>query len=91
MAQQVIKRNGAKEPFDEKKVRRSIEMAANEAGLADGRSVMVVGQVVNAALALAASKDEIATSEIRDIILSQLDQVEPSAAAAWRKHYKGEA
>jgi hypothetical protein len=37
-------------------------------------------------LDLAASQEEIATSEIKEKILSELDNVEPQAASAWRKH-----
>lgn len=86
MAQQVIKRDGTKEPFDEGKLRHSIEAASRQAGLADDRVNELTMQVSEAAIALAAGKEEIATSELREFILSQLDQVEPLASAAWRKY-----
>ena len=35
---------------------------------------------------LADTKEEIATSELRKKILSELDSVEPSVSAAWRKY-----
>lgn len=89
MAQQVIKRDGTKQAFDESKLRKSIEMAAREAGLADDRVNAVVGQVAGAALQMATGKEEIATSELRTFILGRLDEVEPAAAAAWRKHDEG--
>jgi hypothetical protein len=47
---------------------------------------VVVNQVSNVALALAASKEEIPTSELAGKILEELDRVEPKAAAAWRNH-----
>ena len=89
MVQQVIKRDGTKQAFDENKVRRSIEMAAREAGLAEDRVNAVVEQVAGAALQLAAGKEEIATAELRTFILARLDEVEPAAAAVWRKHDQG--
>lgn len=86
MAAQVIKRDGSKEAFDEQKIRGSIEKAARGAGLADDRIAALVGQVAGVALQLAAGKEEIATTEIRDAILAELDKVEPAASASWRKY-----
>lgn len=86
MAQTVIKRDGSKEPFDESKLRRSIEVAVREAGLEKDRVSEVTTQIADAALELAASKDEIPSSELRKKILSDLDTVEPSVAKAWRQY-----
>lgn len=86
MANFVIKRDGSKEPFDPEKIRKSIEAAANEAGLAGERKGEVISQVAAATIDMADQKDEIATSEIKDKILSELDRIEPSVSAAWRKH-----
>lgn len=86
MATQVIKNDGTKEPFDSGKITRAIEAAAKEAGLAEGEISAVLSQVSGAALELAASKEEIATAELKDKILSELDKVQPSVAAAWRKY-----
>jgi transcriptional regulator NrdR family protein len=86
MANQVIKRDGTKEAFDENKVRKSIEAAGRDANLPAERITAVVNQIAGVALGFAADKEEIATSELAAFILAQLDQVEPAAAAAWRKH-----
>lgn len=86
MAKEVIKRDGSREPFSEDKVRNSVRAAAQDAGLPEDRVGKVVDQVSQTALDAAATKDEIATSEIAEIILRELDSVEPSAAAAWRRH-----
>lgn len=85
MAEEVIKKDGTKEPFDPEKIRNSITAACGEAGLPDDRKNEVVKQVARTAIELADSKEEIATSEIRDKILNELDNVEPAAAASWRK------
>lgn len=86
MANQVIKRDGTKEAFDENKVRKSIEAAGMDANLPADRVSVVVNQVAGAALGFAAQKEEIMSSELAAFILTQLDQVEPALAAAWRKH-----
>jgi transcriptional regulator NrdR family protein len=86
MAEFVVKRDGSREPFDAQKIRDSITAAAQEAGLAEERTNEVVGQVVTVAIQMAGQKEEIATSEIKARILSELDQVEPSVSAAWRKY-----
>jgi len=86
MADQVIKKDGTKEPFDPEKIRKSIVAAAELANLPEERKNEVVEQVATTVIQMAEGKEEIATSEIREKILSELDQVEPSVSAAWRKH-----
>ena len=86
MANEVIKRDGSKQPFDEGKIRRSIEAAAQEAGLAQERITELVDQVSRVAIDVAGGKEEITTTEIKETILSELDGVEPSVSEAWRRH-----
>ena len=86
MANQVVKRDGTKETFDESKIRMSIEMAAKEAGLADDKVASVVSEVMGTVLQFTGGKDEVATSEIATFIIAQLDQVNPPVGEAWRKH-----
>jgi transcriptional regulator NrdR family protein len=86
MATQVIKRDGSKQPFDAEKIRRAISLACAEGGLTEERKAEVVEQVSASALSLAETKNEIAASELREKILSELDNVEPAAAQAWRKY-----
>jgi len=89
MATNVIKRNGSTQPFDAAKVRRSIELAVQDAALSSDRTDEVVNQILPVALAAANSKEEITTSELRDIILDELKKAEPAAAEAWRKYAEG--
>ena len=86
MATNVIKRDESKQPFDEGKLKKSIELAVQDAALSSERTDEVVNQVLPVALAAANSKEEIATSELKETILAEMDKVEPSAAEAWRKH-----
>ena len=86
MAKEVIKKDGTKEPFDAGKIRNAIAGAAAMTDLPEEKKNEVVEQVASKVIQIAESKDEIATSEIRQNILSELDSVEPAVSAAWRKH-----
>ena len=86
MANEVIKRDGSREPFDPEKIKSSIRKAAQKTDLPEERVNEVVEQVSKAAIELADSKEEIATSEIREKILSELDNVEPKVAESWRDY-----
>lgn len=86
MAREVIKKDGTKEPFDAEKLRRSIAVAVQQANLSEERKNEIVEQVAAAAIQLAATKEQIPTSELKAKILSDLDQIEPSVSAAWRKY-----
>ena len=86
MAKEVVKRTGAREPFDAGKIRNAISMAAKEAGLEETRKNEVIEQVTTRIVQMADAKDEITTSEIKESILVELDSVEPSVSAAWRKY-----
>jgi len=86
MASEVIKKDGTKQPFDAEKIKNSIAAAAVRTGLAEERQAEVVGQVAAKVVRMADEKEEMATSEIKEIILSELDLVEPTVAEAWRKY-----
>jgi len=86
MANFVIKRDGTREPFDAEKIRRAITGAAQRTNLPEERKKEVVEQVLNTALQLAREKEEIATSELKEKILSELDAIEPSISETWRKY-----
>lgn len=82
----VIKKDGTKEPFDAEKIRRAITGAAQRTNLPEERKKEVVEQVLNTALQLAKEKEEIATSELKEKILSELDAIEPSISETWRNY-----
>ena len=86
MAKFVIKKSGEKEPFDAKKIEASIIVAASEVNLPKERVDEMVKQVLSVVIQLVEGKEEIATAEIKEKILSELDVLEPSVSAAWRKY-----
>ena len=85
MAKHVIKGDGSKVPFDAKKIIKSITRAASDAKLSPEEMNKVVNQVSTNVIQFAESQDKIKSSEIRDEILIELDQVAPAVSAEWRK------
>jgi len=86
MAKEVTKKDGIKQPFAAEKIRNSIAAAAQTTDLSEERKNEVVEQVATAVIQMAEGKEEIATSEIKEKILSELDSIEPAISEAWRKH-----
>lgn len=86
MAQQVVKRDGTKEPFDAEKIKKAIRTAAERASLSPERVEELVEQISGVVLQYAADKEEVTSSELRDLALGELDKVEPSVAEGWRKY-----
>lgn len=89
MAKEVIKKDGTKEPFDVEKIKKAVSFAAQGANVLEERKNELVEQVTNAVLRVAGGKEEIATSEIKEKILSELDRLEPAVSAAWREYEEG--
>jgi transcriptional regulator NrdR family protein len=83
MANFVVKKDGAKEPFDAEKIKNAIAAAAQKTDISEERKNEVVEQVSAAVIQIAEAKEEIATSEIRENIISQLNSIEPAVAASW--------
>jgi transcriptional regulator NrdR family protein len=86
MASEVVKKDGTKQPFDAEKIKNSIAAAAVRTDLTEERQAEVVGQVAAKVVRIADEKEEIATSEIKEIILNELDLLEPAVAGAWRRY-----
>ncbi len=86
MANEVIKKDGTKVPFDVEKIKRAIAAAAAPTALPEERKAEVVNQVSATVAAMIASKAEVTTIEIRELALVELDKVEPSVSEAWRKY-----
>ena len=86
MAKEVIKKDGTKEPFAAEKIKNAIRAAAARTELSDEKKNEVVEKVAASVIQMADAKEEIATSELRKKILSELDNVEPSVSAAWKKY-----
>jgi len=88
MAKEVTKKDGTKEAFEPEKIRSSIMAAAATVDILEERKKEVADQVTKAAVQMTEVKEEITTSEIREKVLSDLDQVEPSISVSWREYDK---
>jgi transcriptional repressor NrdR len=88
---EVIKKNGAKEPFDPEKIRKSIAGAVQRTDIPEERKSEVVAQVAAAVIPTLEVREEVETSEIRETILSELDRVEPDVANSWREYEQGKS
>ncbi len=86
MANEVIKKDGTREAFDAEKIRRAIAAAAQDAGISEERQNELVEQITSTVVQAAEEKEEIATSEIREKILTELDAVEPAVSESWRRY-----
>ncbi len=85
---QVIKSNGTKMPFDAKKIIRSITRAAQDAKLSPEEINKIVNDVSKITIDFVEEKDKILSSEIRNIILTELDRLSPEVAVEWRRFMK---
>lgn len=87
----VRKRDGNCEDLDTKKLRRSIEKAALDAGLILDEKRSKIGKLVKTIVDKAMQDGSIETKVIRRIILEDLDRFEPEISRSWRdfdKKYK---
>ncbi len=83
---EVVKKDGSKQPFNSEKIMNSITAAAKDANLSEELMNEVIEEVSSSVIQFIESKETVTTDEIREKILSELDNVEPSVAAAWRDY-----
>jgi len=86
MANQVIKKDGSKEPFDVEKIKKGIRLAGQQAGLDEAKQNEVAEKIAAKIVEILKNKEEVAAIEIRDKILGELDIYAPSVSAAWRDY-----
>lgn len=86
MANQVIKKDGSKEPFDVEKIKKAIRLAGQQAGLDEIKQNEVVEKIAAKIVEILKDKEEVTAIEIRDKILGELDIYAPSVSAAWRDY-----
>jgi len=86
MAKEVIKRDGTREPFNGDKIKAAIAAAARMVGLPEERKNELAERVASVVIEFTDTKEVIATTEIEEKVLSELDRIEPAVSAAWRKY-----
>ncbi|MCX6777962.1 MAG: ATP cone domain-containing protein [Candidatus Micrarchaeota archaeon] len=80
----VVKSSGSKEPFDEKKLRRSIEKAVIDSGASVEKKKKTIDKVAKDVTDKARKKAVVTTGMLKSDILAELEQFEPLVAEAWR-------
>ena len=88
MATEVIKKDGQREPFNPDKIRDAIWAAAQRTDLSDEDKEEIVERVASKVIEMFEDVDIVATTEIRDAILEELDSVSPEIANSWREYEK---
>lgn len=86
----VIKRNGMKEPYNEEKIRNSVESAVKDSGLRVQAKRKLIDKTMDDVKKAVQNKDEITTAKIRNIIINDFEQDwegdEVPVARAWRNY-----
>lgn len=82
MADLVVKRDGSKEPYKKNKIKDSVENAAKDAGI-DKVEIPDLIDAVFASLSDLLDQDEVSTDDIKENILSELDEIEPDVSDVW--------
>ncbi len=86
MANFVTKKDGTKVPFDSEKIKSGVMSAALEAGLSNEEATATAEKILSSVQMAFGSQEEVATSDIRDKILAELDASQPAVSGAWRKY-----
>ncbi len=85
MANFVVKKDGTKVSFNSEKIKAGVMAACSEAGISEEDATNIAGKILSSVTIAFEGQDEVATSEIRDKILSELDESQPDVAEAWRR------
>ena len=86
MANFVIKKDGTKVAFDANKIRNAIAAAARGAGLAEEDQAGIINRVSGSVIQSLVGQEEVATAEIKQKILNELDATAPAVSASWRAY-----
>lgn len=86
MANQVIKKDGSKEPFDVAKIKKGIRLASQQAGLDEVKQNEITEKVTAKVVETLQDQEEVTAIEIRNKVLNELDLFAPSVAASWRDY-----
>lgn len=91
MTKIVIKKGGNKEPFDAGKIERAVMAAARAVNFSEERIRELIRSILVKVFESTQDSEEVTAVEIKNIILSELDIIEPSVSASWREYDKSKA
>lgn len=82
----VTKKDGTKEPFDAEKIKAAVEAASTQAGLSDEDSAATAQKVLDLVFPSFGDRQEVASTEIKEKVLAELDTIAPDVSASWKKY-----
>jgi len=90
MIKTVLKKDGSEEPFDMAKLKQSIRVNALDAVLRESEKDIntLVDAAAEKALLAMQTSDKVKSSEIRQNVLNELDNIAPAVAKVWREYDK---
>ena len=83
---EIIKRGGEKEPFNEEKIKKSIENAVKQAGFNVEEKKGLINDTYTRAIEVATERDQIQARAIRNEILNYLQHEDKEVATAWENY-----
>ncbi len=84
----VVKRDGRREPFDQDKVARGIERALEKRPVSTTMVEQIVTEIVDDAYTVGKISREISTSDLGEIVLKRLNEVDKVAYIRFASVYK---
>lgn len=81
---EIIKQNGLKEVFDEKKIRQAVLKASYDAGIYEERAQSLADKALEKVDFCCRERTDISSAELREEVLNLLDFEEPAVSEAWR-------
>jgi transcriptional regulator NrdR family protein len=87
----VTKKDGEKVAFDPEKITHSIMLACQDAELDEAMQADITKQTSSVVMMNLENKEEVSTTEIKNMILSELDATHPNVSDAWKKYDEGKS
>ena len=84
----VVKKDGRRQPFDRTKLAKGIERALEKRSVATGTSENLVNEIEDAAIMSAKSTREISTSQLGEIVMQKLYDLDKVAYIRFASAYK---
>jgi transcriptional regulator NrdR family protein len=81
----IIKKNESKQEFDPEKIKTSISKAVTDSGANVEDKKEMIEKISNEVIEAFKDKDEIKSSEVREMVLKKLTEADETVANAWKK------
>ena len=82
----IIKKDGSKESFDREKIKNGVLSAAKQSGLAQNEAEELAARVADYVEESTAGISEILAADVREKIVSFLDNSAPNVEGSWKNY-----